>query len=174
MSLEPAETLSAQVLAEGVPFAVLRHVRTLKTQDMFGERDVLSLVYVSTASRPLSRQAVEDIAERAAVDNRKCGITGLLAYNARNFMQLLEGEHDDVHAVMRRIEDDVRHSSIIYIRRDSRATRECPDWSMCPIFTPLTGAGSVGRFADSLPETMELGTRVLFTSFASSLSLEQA
>ena len=137
---------------------------------MSKEGDVFSLVYVSTASHALTRDAVEDIAERAAVDNHKRGVTGLLAYNSRNFMQLLEGDHDDVLAIMRRIEDDGRHSHIIYIRRDRRVVRECPDWSMRPIITPMTGAGSVSRFSESLPASMELDTKVLFTSFDSSLA----
>lgn len=135
---------------------------------------MLSLIYVSTASPGLSRTAVEDIAERAAVDNRKRNVTGLLAYNSCSFMQLIEGEGEDVLDVMTRIEQDPRHGNIIYIRQDQRGARECPDWSMRPIVTPLTGIGSASVFTGSLPRDMEIDTKMLFTSFASSLSADRA
>lgn len=135
---------------------------------------MLSLIYVSTANTLVDDPMVRQIAGAAAENNAKHGVTGLLAYNTRNFMQLLEGEGDDVLAIMRAIENDERHANIVYIRQDLRETRECPNWSMRSLMTPLTGIGSAKVFSGLLPTQMEFDTKMLFTSFASSLSASSA
>lgn len=135
---------------------------------------MLSLMYVSTARPGLTSQDVAAMADRAAQNNAREGVTGMLAFNSRNFMQLLEGVGDKVLGIMRHIERDDRHHDITYIRQDRREQRECPDWSMRSLITPLTGIGSATVFTGSLPRQMELDTKILFTSFASSLTAAQA
>lgn len=135
---------------------------------------MLSLIYVSVASQTLTSADVSALAERAAEANAMHEVTGMLAFNSRSFMQLLEGDGNDVLQIMRRIEGDSRHDNITYIRQQQRDARECPDWSMRSMITPLTGAGSATVFTKSLPAQMELDTKILFTSFASSLTVEQA
>ena len=75
---------------------------------------------------------------------------------------------------MRRIERDPRHANITFIRNDERPRRECPQWAMHPVITPLTGLGSTSLFSGKIPREMELDTQVIFTSFASSLTAAQA
>ena len=131
---------------------------------------MLSLIYVSTARTQITDAMVEALAAEAAEHNARNQITGLLAYNSRSFMQLLEGEGDTVLATMHAIERDPRHENIVYIRQDTRFDRECPEWSMRSLITPVTGIESVQVFNGALPPTMEMDTKILFTSFASSLS----
>ncbi|MHA7821103.1 MAG: BLUF domain-containing protein [Erythrobacter sp.] len=131
---------------------------------------MLSLIYVSTASTRVDDAMVRQIAGTAAQRNAKAEVTGLLAYNSRSFMQLLEGDGDAVLEIMQGIERDVRHDNIVYVRRDMRDRRECPNWSMRSLITPLTGIGSAKVFTGLLPSEMEFDTKILFTSFASSLS----
>ncbi|WAT17659.1 BLUF domain-containing protein [Aurantiacibacter sp. MUD11] len=135
---------------------------------------MLSLIYVSVASAGLTAADVTTLAERAAANNAKHDVTGMLAYNSQSFMQLLEGDGAHVLSIMRRIEQDDRHGSITYIRQHDREHRECPDWSMRSLVTPMTGIGSANVFTKSLPEAMDLDTKILFTSFASTLTEEQA
>lgn len=134
---------------------------------------MLSLIYVSTAREGLSEAEVASIAEKAAANNAKNGITGLLAYNSHSFMQLLEGSSSALNSVMQAISCDPRHSNIVYIRKQHRDHRECPDWSMRTLNTPMSGLGSANAFTVSLPSEMGLDTKVLFTSFASSFSAQQ-
>lgn len=123
----------------------------------------------------MTNDEVDAISARAAEHNRAVNVTGMLGYNSRSFIQLLEGDGEDVLAIMCRIETDARHTSITYIRQDNtRTSRECPDWSMRAMIVPLTGAGSANLFTDSLPSTMEMDTKILFTSFASQLNASQA
>lgn len=135
---------------------------------------MLSLIYVSTASAALFADDIAGLAQRAAENNAAYDVTGMLAFNSRSFMQLLEGRGDDVLTIMQRIEQDNRHDAITYIRQQERDHRECPDWSMRSLVTPLTGIGSANVFTRSLPDAMELDTKILFTSFASTLTAEQA
>ena len=135
---------------------------------------MLSLMYVSQGYEMLSAQEVEALANNAAKRNAEHNVTGMLAYNSRSFMQLLEGDSDDVRTIMEIIEADDRHCAITYIRQDERESRECLDWSMRSLTTPMTGAGSAETFLNSLPKAMELDTKVLFTSFASQLSPAKA
>lgn len=135
---------------------------------------MLSLIYVSTANARVDDAMVKQIAGTAAQKNAERGVTGLLAYNSRSFMQLLEGEGEDVLEIMHGIERDTRHNNIVYIRQDMREKRECPNWSMRSLITPLTGIGSAKFFSSLLPSRMEFDTKILFTSFASSLSTSGA
>ena len=48
-------------------------------------------VYISTA-QDLSRDQVEGILQTCARNNVAQDVTGLLLYNGRNFLQLLEGD----------------------------------------------------------------------------------
>jgi hypothetical protein len=125
-----------------------------------------SLVYISsvTSFTPID---LPDITSNSAAQNMAAGVTGLLAYNGQNFMQLLEGESDAVDATMARIAQDKRHENIVIIRTEDRETRECPYWGMVAMTMPLAGAGDATRIHGSLPAGFEADTRVLFTSFAS-------
>lgn len=134
---------------------------------------MLSLIYVSVARTDITQKQVEALAIHSARNNASFGVTGLLAYNTRRFMQLLEGEEEMVRAIMAGIEADDRHSDITYVRDELRTHRECPTWSMQSLITPLTGIGSASVFSRSLPEQMNLDTKVLFTSFASSRKTEE-
>ena len=135
---------------------------------------MLSLIYVSTAREGLSEAEVASIAKVASVNNAKDGITGLLAYNSESFMQLLEGSSSALQSMMQAISRDERHGNITYIRQQHRDNRECPDWSMRSLITPLSGLGSANAFTVSLPSAMGLDTKVLFTSFASSFTGQRA
>lgn len=135
---------------------------------------MLSVIYVSSAHTAMTTPELQQLADEAAVANAARAVTGLLAYNSRSFMQLLEGAGEDVLDIMRRIERDGRHGDITFVRQTERETRECPDWSMRAIRTPLAGIGSVSVFTGSLPGNLDLDTQILFTSFASTLSAAQA
>lgn len=128
---------------------------------------MLSLIYVSTAAPGFREADLAPMAEAASRANAERGVTGMLAYNGVHFMQLLEGEAAAVEATLERIAADPRHHNLVVIRRERRAARECPDWSMRAFLTPLAGAGAATRFAADLPVRFEADTRVVFTSFAS-------
>ena len=86
-------------------------------------------LYLSTAPN-LNTKDIENILESCQRNNRERNVTGLLLYNGRNFMQLLEGEEVDLMWVMRRISSDARHSGISALEDMAAEERACPDWHM--------------------------------------------
>jgi len=130
---------------------------------------MLSVIYVSKVFPGFDEQALVELTDQASAINKSKGITGMLAYNGMNFMQLLEGKERAVEAALDRISRDNRHSDMVIIRRDKEQPRECPDWSMRAFTLPLAGAGAADAFFRSLPEGFRADTRMVFTSFASLL-----
>lgn len=94
------------------------------------------LIYVSQASRPMSRDELGDILKKSRDYNTRDGVTGLLIYkltpqdNRANFMQLLEGEHSVVRGAFDRIAADERHHTKIILEEGDLEDRNFPDWSM--------------------------------------------
>lgn len=92
--------------------------------------DLQSLVYVSTAVRPLSRPEIDHLLERARARNKQEGVTGVLLYSHGNFMQYLEGPACGLAKVYEVIVADRQHRGIIELVREPIQSREFADWSM--------------------------------------------
>lgn len=92
--------------------------------------DLQSLIYVSTAVRPLSRPEIDHLLERARARNTQEAITGVLLYSHGNFMQYLEGPACGLAKVYEVIIGDRQHRGIIELLREPIQSREFADWSM--------------------------------------------
>lgn len=125
---------------------------------------MLSLIYVSTAVLPFDTDDLTLLVAEAAARNFEHRITGLLAFNGINFMQLLEGPDVAVEERMARIAADPRHTGVVVVRRRSIERRECEHWSMTGRVLPVGGLGPDGPNA-LLPE-FEPDTRQIFSGFA--------
>lgn len=122
-------------------------------------------IYISTAP-DLSREEVDDILASSARNNPERAITGLLLYNGRNFLQVLEGEEASLLTLMSRIAHDPRHSGISMLGRKDIAERTCPDWAMKRIaIAESVDERRKGLEAD-LPAGLDEETRRLILNFA--------
>lgn len=63
-------------------------------------------------------------------NNAKNSITGLLLYSEGAFLQLFEGEDKQVNKLMKQIQKDKTHHSLIVLVNTQSAVRMFPDWSM--------------------------------------------
>lgn len=88
------------------------------------------LVYVSLAGHDMAASELCELLAQARARNRRYGITGLLIYRDREFMQLIEGEHAAVMALFARIEQDGRHQRVDRIWDGPISARSCDDWAM--------------------------------------------
>ena len=88
------------------------------------------LVYVSSASIPLSGSELENLLVKCRANNAKAGLTGLLLYKDGNFIQMLEGERAAVDEAFRKIQLDPRHHGIIELLEGETPAREFSEWSM--------------------------------------------
>ncbi|EBA11681.1 BLUF [Roseobacter sp. CCS2] len=73
---------------------------------------------------------VNEIAAVSAQANAQRDVTGALAYNGRNFCQVLEGEDAVVRNLIAKIEQDPRHSGFKIIDKKSVDHRHFAEWSM--------------------------------------------
>jgi hypothetical protein len=76
---------------------------------------------------------LEEILEGARESNAEVGITGALVYVDGFFLQVLEGEAEDVQELMGRISKDVRHESVTVLKRGEIPAALFNDWTMAYI-----------------------------------------
>jgi hypothetical protein len=88
------------------------------------------IIYTSLASRDLPPEELAQLLDKARVHNAAQGITGMMIYHRREFMQLLEGEQAVVQALYERIASDPRHQQLRKIWDGPIRERGFPDWGM--------------------------------------------
>lgn len=87
------------------------------------------LLYISTVS-PQEQVNLGEILASARRNNRANNITGLLMFNGKRFLQVLEGSPDAISATYARISRDARHRAPVLLARKPINRREFGDWSM--------------------------------------------
>lgn len=122
-------------------------------------------LYISTAPT-LSRDEVDAILATSARNNPARGITGLLLYNGRNFLQLIEGEEEELVALMLRITEDARHSGITVLDRRPIEARACPDWAMKRVLIAESIASRREMLDAELPDGLAPEIRKMIMNFA--------
>jgi hypothetical protein len=88
------------------------------------------LVYVSTAKKMMEDADLLELLTQSRERNLKHNVTGVLLYSEGTFMQVLEGERDDVYKIYASIEQDLRHRNIIKLITGPADKRVFPNWSM--------------------------------------------
>lgn len=122
-------------------------------------------LYISTAPT-LPREEVDSILATSARNNPARGITGLLLFNGRNFLQLLEGEAHEVAGLMDTISADPRHSGVSVLDRRSIAARTCPEWAMQRVMIADSIESRRDMLERDLPEGLAPDVRKMIVNFA--------
>ena len=91
---------------------------------------MIRVLYFSTARAQVDQAEVGRIVESARVKNMALGITGALAYNGRNFCQVLEGRPEVLLPLLGTIEKDPRHGGFKVLDEKEITDRHFPNWSM--------------------------------------------
>jgi len=109
--------------------------------------------YVSSAIREFTKPQLLALHRRSREKNQRLGITGLLLYQDGNFMQVLEGEEQNVRHLYETIYADPCHKDIYILFAETIPEREFPNWSMA--FRDLNEEDGRGRegFSDFLELT---------------------
>ena len=74
------------------------------------------ILYYSTARENFTSEDLAGIVASAERNNPARGITGMLAFNSRHFLQTLEGAAVHVDEIMGRIFNDPRHTSLVVLK----------------------------------------------------------
>lgn len=122
-------------------------------------------LYISTAPT-LPREEVDSILATSARNNPARGITGLLLFNGRNFLQLLEGEEEEVAGLMETITADPRHAGVSVLDRRGIAERTCPDWAMKRVLIAESIANRREMLERDLPQGLDPEVRKMIVNFA--------
>jgi diguanylate cyclase (GGDEF)-like protein/PAS domain S-box-containing protein len=88
------------------------------------------LIYVSKATRPVTREELASLLKSARTYNRSAGISGCLIHQDGCFMQMLEGKRDVLFALLDRIRADPRHSDVRIVIEGPARRRVFGDWGM--------------------------------------------
>jgi hypothetical protein len=88
------------------------------------------LVYISQATHDFEDDELSHLLVTSRRNNARHGITGLLMYESRLFMQALEGPRPAVESLFQRIKRDPRHTDVHIICEDHIQNRNFGPWRM--------------------------------------------
>src|SRR5450759_47713 len=117
------------------------------------------LIYSSEAAPGLAAAELEGMLAESRVRNRAPGITGVLLFVEGAFLQILEGEKNDVLDLMERINRDPRHRGVKVFYEQEIDERAFASWSMASLspsveevskWAELDGATTIGNVLASV------------------------
>lgn len=91
---------------------------------------MIRLLYISSATKPMTEDDLLNILKVARSNNAKKGITGMLLYIGESFIQVLEGEENEIDNLYKIIKKDPRHANCTILEKTPITERKFPDWSM--------------------------------------------
>ncbi|MDE1891679.1 MAG: EAL domain-containing protein [Betaproteobacteria bacterium] len=94
-----------------------------------------ALIYVSKASQTMTKTELMTLQKQTINNNLDSGISGCLLYREGEFMQLIEGQRQQVLALYDRIKSDPRHIDCKIILESPVTNRAFRDWGMVMHYT---------------------------------------
>ena len=91
---------------------------------------LVQVIYCSEAKANLQAADIEQILLYAREHNAKKSITGLLTFDSKFFLQVLEGERQAVSDLITRIGKDPRHHRFCLLCANTIYKRDFASWSM--------------------------------------------
>ena len=88
------------------------------------------IIYKSRSVTPLNWDIVRSITSASERNNEALGVTGVLMASRTHFMQVLEGNFEDVNTVFRRIVKDDRHTELSIVAFSVIDARLFGGWGM--------------------------------------------
>lgn len=128
---------------------------------------MFQLTYISTAMPHLPADEVGRILERSRRNNRRDEVTGLLLFDGKRFLQVLEGEQDVIETIYARIRSDPRHRAPVQISAGAKDRRCFAGWAMAFHAVDKVRPEELAAHVDTLvAEVPDANLRALFSSFA--------
>ncbi len=88
------------------------------------------LSYFSSATSRFQYSNFTDIVKSSVANNEQLGVTGLLCYYDRSFVQFLEGEECVLHDLYEKIQKDPRHTGVCTMLNEPIEQRIFDKWYM--------------------------------------------
>lgn len=118
------------------------------------------LVYYSISESEVTQEVLSNILDSFRKNNLKKNVTGCLIYHNKVFLQLLEGEKNDVIELIEIIKKDKRHHNFTLIINENINKRMFPGWNMAFIKQNNKPENknfidSIDFFTDNIPKKTE-------------------
>lgn len=116
------------------------------------------IIYMSTASWPMTDAELKELLRQAQQGNERLGITGALVYGDGQFMQIMEGEQAALEDLYARLGQDRRHKGLFKLADRPITERRFSEWSMAfqvvspTDFEQLVGYVAPARLPQRLPD----------------------
>lgn len=91
---------------------------------------MIELVYYSISNNEINTNVINNILNTSRNYNKKNNITGCLLYHDKIFLQILEGEKDEVLKLYEKIKKDTRHQNVTLVIKENIVERLYSDWNM--------------------------------------------
>ncbi len=88
------------------------------------------ILYSSAATSSMTSAQLSALAIQSSESNHEGGISGCLVYHKREFMQLLEGEQDEIENLLAKIIKDSRNTNLKVIWQGPIEQRAFASWGM--------------------------------------------
>jgi hypothetical protein len=111
---------------------------------------LVQLIYCSHVTGRLTLDTVQTILNTAAKKNPARGLTGFLAFDENNFLQVLEGGTSMVNLLFASISRDTRHHGMHLISFREIEARQFPHFAMGDCNLAAVDSSSIERYVDSL------------------------
>jgi len=91
---------------------------------------LVRLLYASRTPKEIDNAVLESILSKSKAHNPGAGVTGILCYSGKIFMQVLEGNRREVSNLYNRISTDSRHSDVEILLFEDIVERRFSHWTM--------------------------------------------
>lgn len=91
---------------------------------------MFQLVYVSETEDRMPADDLVALLAQSREKNARLGVTGILLYKDRRFMQVLEGDEQTVRDLYETIKRDERHTNVRTVIEGNIDDREFGEWAM--------------------------------------------
>lgn len=88
------------------------------------------LIYKSRSNQPIDWESINELIGTSEDNNEEAGITGVLLATRTHFLQVLEGDFDEINRLYLRIARDKRHEEVQLISFGCVESRVFGGWSM--------------------------------------------
>ena len=88
------------------------------------------IIYQSVSDQEWARSDLESLTLKSRAKNERLGLTGLLLYKNKAFIQTIEGEESVVRALFQTIANDPRHAIVAILSEGPIERRSYMEWSM--------------------------------------------
>lgn len=104
------------------------------------------LVYMSRATKMMGTHDLLELLKESRKANEKYHVTGMLLYKDMSFLQLIEGEKEDLEDLYLNLKKDPRHENLTDLIMRPISSRSFSDWTM-----GFQNLGDVEINTDELP-----------------------